>query len=83
MSMEANLIILASFSTPCSITTNPQSLLWLLPLAAMISIVYKAIKLPAITFGVFFKETAILFGSIMAFMVIIAVCLYIIAWVGS
>ncbi|GAF74301.1 unnamed protein product, partial [marine sediment metagenome] len=59
---------------------NPQSMLWLLPLAAAIAIIYKATKLPTITAGNFIKEAAILFGSIIVFIIIAALTLHSLAW---
>ena len=79
MSLDAILVI-ASFTVPEQIRTNPQSILWLLPLAAAIAVVYKATKLSTITVGVFLKEAAILFGSIIVFIVITALALYALAW---
>jgi hypothetical protein len=79
MSLDA-IFIIASFTVPEQIRTNPQSILWLLPLAAAIAVVYKATKLPTITVGVFLKEAAVLFGSIIVFIVITALALYALAW---
>jgi hypothetical protein len=79
MSLDA-VFIIASFTVPEQIRTNPQSILWLLPLAAAIAVVYKATKLPTITVGVFLKEAAILFGSIIVFVAITALALYALAW---
>lgn len=72
--------VMATFTAPEDIGTNPQAMLLLLPLAAAIAVGYKATKLPKITAGNFFKETVILSGSIIVFMVIIAVALYALAW---
>jgi hypothetical protein len=55
-------------------------MLWLLPLAASIAVVYKATKLPTITAGNFVKEVVVLFGSIVVFIVISALVLYALAW---
>ena len=79
MSAET-VFFIATFTAPEEIGTNPQSMLWLLPLAAAIAIVYKATKLPTITAGNFIKETAALFGSIIVFMAITALSLYTLAW---
>ena len=79
MSVIATLIM-ATFTEPQYIGTNPQSVLWLLPLVAAIAVVYKATKLPTITAGDFLKETAILFGSIIVFIIITALVLYTMAW---
>jgi hypothetical protein len=79
MSIEA-IFIMASFTAPEEIGANPQSMLWLLPLAAAIAVVYKATKLPTITARSFIKEAAILFGSIVVFIIITALALYTVAW---
>ena len=73
-------LITASFTVPEKIDVNPQSMLWLLPLVASITIVYKATKMPKITASGFIKESAILFGSIVVFMAITAVALCVLAW---
>jgi hypothetical protein len=72
--------ILASFTIPEKIGVTGQSMLWLLPLVASIAIVYKATKMPKITYASFVKESAILFGSIIVFMVVTAIALYVMAW---
>lgn len=79
MSAEA-IFVLASFTAPEHVGTNPQSMLWLLPLTAAIAIVYKATKLPTITAGALIKETTALFGSIIVFMAITALALSTLAW---
>jgi hypothetical protein len=71
---------MATFTVPEKITTDPQSMLWLLPLVAAIAIVYKATKLPEIKLANFLKESMILFGSIVVFMFVTALVLYSIAW---
>ena len=73
-------LVMATFTVPEKITTDPQSLLWLLPLVAAIAIVYKATKLPEIKFANFVKESVVLFGSIVVFMFVTALVLYCIAW---
>ena len=71
---------MATFTAPEYIGTNPQSMLWLLPLTVAIAVVYKATKVPNIKAVDFIKESALLFGSIIVFMAITAVILYIFAW---
>ena len=71
--------IAASFTIPEYIGTSPASLLWLLPLAAAVAVVYKASKLPTITAGKFIKEAIVLFGSIVIFIVVTAVILHLLA----
>jgi hypothetical protein len=72
--------IMASFTAPEKIGTTPQAMLWLLPLAAAIAVIYKATKLPTITAGKFVKEAAILFGSIVVFIIITALALHALAF---
>jgi len=79
MSVEA-IFVMATFTAPQEIGVNPQSMLWLLPLAAAIAVVYKATKLPTITARNFIKEAAILFGSIIVFIIITALALYTLTW---
>ncbi len=79
MSMIAA-FVMASFTVPEKIGAEPQSMLWLLPLAAAIAVVYKATKLPKITAGNFLKETAILFCSIVVIYTIAALVLFALAW---
>ena len=72
--------VVASFTAPEKIGANPQSMLWLLPLLAAIVVVYKTTKVPEIKIANFLKEVAILFGSIIVFMVITALALCALAW---
>jgi hypothetical protein len=72
--------IMAQFRVPEEIGTNPRSLLLLLPLLAAIAVVYKATKVPKISFGNFIKESVLLFASILVFMLITALVLAAVAW---
>jgi len=72
--------VLATFTIPENIGVTPNSMLWLLPLVAAISVVYKTTKLPKIKFVHFLKESVILFGSIVIFMAITALVLVAFAW---
>ena len=72
--------IMATFTMPERIGVTSSSMLWLLPLVASISIVYKTTKLPKIRFANFVKESVILFGSIVIFMAITALVLVAMAW---
>jgi len=76
----ADFLVIATFTTPQTIQTNPASMLWILPLAASMAITYKATKLPTITPANFIKEAAILFASIVVVITIIALALYALAW---
>ena len=73
-------IVMAEFTIPEEIGTNPRSLLLLLPLLASIAVIYKATKVSKVSAGNFLKESALLFGSILAFMVITVVVLMAVAW---
>ena len=67
--------LVASFTAPENITANPQSMLWILPLAAAIAITYKAAKLPKITVKNFIQESVSLFLSIVVFLIVVGVVL--------
>jgi len=73
--------LLASFTTPMHIGTDPISMLWLVPLVVTISIVYKATKVAYIRAWPFVRETAALCGSILVFIAVAAGILYALAWV--
>lgn len=68
--------VLAGFTSPVYIGTTAKALLLALPLIAVISIVYKAIKLDEIKFISFLRESILLFGSILAFMIVTAVVIF-------
>ncbi|MHC4109570.1 MAG: hypothetical protein ACYSUY_00755 [Planctomycetota bacterium] len=76
--MEA-IFIIATFTVPENVGTNPQTMLFLLPLVAAIAIIYKVTKLPVITASNFIKEAAVLFGSIIVFIIIAALTLHVFA----
>lgn len=71
---------MATFTAPENIGTTPLSMLWLIPLAAAIAIVYKATKLPTIKASIFLKEVAVLSSTIIIVMAIIALALCILGW---
>jgi hypothetical protein len=80
MSMIAA-FVMATFTTPENVGVTPKSMLWLLPLVAAISVVYKTTKLPTIKPANFLKETVIL-GSVVVFIyAFIALVLCVLAWV--
>lgn len=78
-----DILVIATFTAPEQIRANPQAMLWLLPLTAAIAVVYKATKLPTITAGAFLKEVAVLFGSIVGFIIITALVLFALVWLIS
>ena len=72
--------LIASFTSPMHIGTTAKALLFILPLIAAISVVYKATKLESMEKKNFIKESASLFGSIFVFILITAVVLLIFTW---
>ena len=79
MELMTNFVI-ATFTTPENVGVNPQSMLWLLPLAGAIAVVYKATKVPKIKAVSFLKESLLLFGSIVVFMLVTALVLFALTW---
>jgi len=73
---EGLVSIIASFTSPEEIGTQPSNEIWLLPLAAAIAIVYKATKLKTITTANFIKEAFVLFGSIVIFIFVAVLVLF-------
>ncbi|MHC4072033.1 MAG: hypothetical protein ACYSWW_08225 [Planctomycetota bacterium] len=74
------IFVLASFTVPEQIGTGPLSMLWLLPLVAVIVTVHKAVTLPTITARSFLKEV-VTTGSIVVFVyTIAALALIALAW---
>lgn len=72
--------ILAGFITPMEVPTTPRSLLWILPISAVIATVYKAIKVTDIKFLNFTKQVIILFLTIVIFMIIAGIGLLGFTW---
>ncbi len=72
--------VVGSFTTPMRIGTDAASMLWLLPLVVSIAVVYKATKVHRIRPWPFAKEAAVLFGSIVVFLVVAAIILYGLTW---
>lgn len=75
--------LLSSFTRPETVGTTPLAMLWLLPLVGSVSVIYKAAKLRNITTVNFIKETATLFGSIIVFIGITALVLYVVALLAT
>jgi len=69
---------LAGFMAPVDIGTTPQAFLLALPLIAVIAVAYKAIKLEKLELVPFIRETLLLFGSILAFMILTAIVIFLI-----
>jgi len=75
-----DIVVIASFTAPEKIGTNPTSMLWLLPLAAFIAIIYKTTTLPTIKAGNFIKEVVVSFCTGIILLTITAVSLCVLAW---
>lgn len=69
--------ILASFTSPVHIGTDPKMMLYMFPLLAVIALVYKATKLRVLFLSKFFKESALLFATLSIVMIALAVVLHI------
>ena len=74
------LILLASFTSPIEIGTNPTSMLWMFPLLAAVAIIYKVVKMRVMFMRKYFKEVFILFVSISIFIVLIGIGLHILVY---
>ena len=72
--------LLASFTHPIEIGTTPSSVLWMFPLLAAISIVYKATKMRVLFWNRFLREAVVLVITVSLFMAVTAVALNIIIW---
>ena len=71
-------MLLASFTVPLEIGTNPASMLWMLPLLLGVALVYKAVKLRVIFLDKFFREVGVLFVSMVIFIIMIGMLLHIV-----
>ncbi|MHC4126435.1 MAG: hypothetical protein ACYSRR_08300 [Planctomycetota bacterium] len=72
--------VIATFTSPENIGATPQSLFWMLPLIAALALIYKTTNLKEITAGKFIRETAVLAGSIIIFIAVVAAVLYSLSW---
>jgi hypothetical protein len=72
--------LLASFAHPIEIGTTPGSVLWMFPLLASISIVYKATKMRVLFWDRFLREVVVLVLTVSVVMVVIAIALNVIVW---
>lgn len=69
-------LIIATFFTPESIGTSYGQLFWLIPLSVAGVVIYKAIKLPDITVGLFVREVFMLFLFLFCLLLIITMVLF-------
>ena len=73
-------LMLASFTAPVTIHTDPWAMLYMFPLLAAISIVYKATKMRVILWKSFFIQTLLLFLSVSGFMIAAIIVINLISW---
>lgn len=67
------------FAQPVEVPTTTIGLLWALPISLTISMVYKAIKLPSWQTKLYLREVALLFITIVGFLILVAVVLAVIS----
>lgn len=72
--------MLASFTAPIEIGTNPASMLWMFPLLAAISLVYKATKMRVLLPRKYMLESLLLFLSVSGFMIMAIIVLNLLSW---
>lgn len=72
--------IMAAFIAPIFIGTDAVSMLWMFPLLAAITLVYKATKMRVLLWKRFVKESLILFLTVSGFMIAAIIVLNLIAW---
>ncbi|MHC4855160.1 MAG: hypothetical protein ACYS72_02005, partial [Planctomycetota bacterium] len=74
------LSLLASFTAPIEIGTNPASMLWMFPLLAAVSLVYKATKMRVLLTRKYLLESLLLFLSVSGFMIMAIFVLNLLSW---
>jgi len=67
------------FTQPTYLPTHIITQLWVLPICLSIALVYKAIKLEDFKPELFVREVILLFFTIVGFLIIVAVGLYLIS----
>jgi len=72
--------MLASFTAPIEIGTTPASMLWMFPLLAAISLVYKATKMRVLRIRKYLLESLLLFLSVSGFMIMAIIVLNLLSW---
>jgi hypothetical protein len=68
--------IAASFTTPIEVPNNALSFLYIIPLTAVLSVVYKTTKISTFSWLLLLKESVVLTASILVFMVGVAFSIY-------
>ena len=72
--------MLASFTAPITINTDPWAMLYMFPLLAAIAVVYKATKMRVIFGKRFAIQTLLLFLSVSGFMIAAIIVINLISW---
>jgi len=72
--------LLAGFTTPLELHTDPYSLLWMFPLLLSIAAIYKATKLRVLFWKRFGREVVVLFITVSLFMIAVGVALNLVVW---
>lgn len=72
--------MLASFTAPIEIGTNEWSIVWMFPLIAAISLVYKATKMRVLLTKKYLLESSLLFLSVSGFMIMAIFVLNLLDW---
>ena len=75
--------VIAAFTNPMNISANPQSLLWILPLAVAGVVVYKALTIRKIVPALFFKEVFALLAFLIGLLIVITLILFAITWLAT
>ena len=73
-------VILASFTAPLNIGTDATAMLWMFPLLAAISLVYKATKMRVLFVRKYLIESLLLFLSVSGFMIAAIIVLNLLDW---
>lgn len=76
-------MMLASFTAPIEIGTDPASMLWMFPLLAAIAVIYKATKMRVFMVKTFIRETLVLFATLSGFMIAAVVVLNLVTWLAT
>ena len=74
--MPDMITMLASFTSPLKIGTDPTSILWMFPLLASVAIIYKATRTKVIFPLKFIKDVLVLFITMSVLMILAGLTLY-------
>ena len=78
--MADSSLVLAAFTAPIEIGTNPAALLWMFPLIAAIALVYKATKMRVLFMKKYLLASLLLFLSVSSFMIMAIAVLNLLSW---